>query len=182
MWKTGVSAQVMLHFTTDTRRTTVRRDTDERAIEKTLYDVDDRVIRHILFRYDQAGRLIEEGELAFDDRLRDDLRNLYRYDVHGRCVEAEMYWDGFGGARKIMSYNEHGDLHQTSVDPLGGGLHFEEPGWTDRSFPRTRWTEYKYEYDTYGNWVTQTEQIRKSLHGPIVHTQVTRRTLNYWTL
>ena len=168
----GVCLGSMLHMSIDAVCITTVRDSRNRPIKKVLYDADNRVIRRVLFRYDRAGQLVEEGEVEYGDRLRADMRNLYGYDGQGHLLEKEMYWGAFGGQRKTMSYNEMGDLKEEQVVPLPGEvvLHEEIP-WS---------THYSYEYDTQGNWTSRTEQTRRLDSGLVTHPGVTKRTLKYW--
>jgi YD repeat-containing protein len=112
------SADRMLHMSIDAVRIITARDSKGRPTEKFLYDVDNRVIRQVLFRYQGAGRLLAEGEAESGERPRADMRNTYRCDARGRCIEALMRWGAFGGRRETKSYNEMGDLEEERVAPL----------------------------------------------------------------
>ena len=60
--------------------------------------------------------LLEEGEVI-DGAIREDLRNMYRYDATGRQIEALQRWgDGFGGSRLTFEYNDYGDIVQKSIE------------------------------------------------------------------
>lgn len=168
----GVSAESMLHISTDAVCIMTLRDRGDRPIRKVLYDADNRVIQRVLFRYDAAGRLLEEGEAEPGGGLRADMRNLCRYDARGRCIETEIRWGPFGGRRKDMSYTEQGDLEEERIEPLSGGIDlFGTPPWS---------RQFGYEYDARGNWTSRTEQIRRLDTGLVTYTGATRRTLRYW--
>jgi hypothetical protein len=78
-----VSADVMLHISLDAACIMTIRDRAGRDMKKILCGSDYRVIERVLFRYDAAGRLVEEGEVESGSRLRADMRNLYEYDHQG---------------------------------------------------------------------------------------------------
>lgn len=170
--KVTVSVENMLHMSVDAVCIMTIRDSGKLPIKKVLYDADGRVIRRVLFRYDGNGRLVEEGEIESGDKLRADMRNSYRYDTEGRCIEAEFYWGEFGGQRKTRSYNEQGDLKEERVEPLPArvALHETAP-WS---------AHYDYEYDARGNWTSRTEQVQRLDSGAPIRSEVTRRKLKYW--
>lgn len=167
-----VAADCMLHMSIDAVCIMTVRDSKSRPIKKVLYDVDNRVIRRVLFRYDGAGRLLEEGEVESKDALRADMRNSYRYDADGHCIEAELHWGATGGQRKTKSYNDMGDLEEERIVPLPGEVVLHEIApWS---------THYDYDYDTHGNWTSRTEQVRALDSDLLIRTEVTRRRLKYW--
>lgn len=147
----GVMADSMLHMSVDAVRITTVQDNRGNPLEKVLYNADDRPIHRVLFLYDDAGRLMEEGEAYFDGRIRDDFRNLFRYDPQGRCIEREMHCP-FGSERHTTVYNEYGDVSEIQRIALPTDFDL---------FPQDPWASYfSYEYDAYGNWVTCNKELR----------------------
>jgi hypothetical protein len=168
----SVLTEHTLHISLDSACIMTMRDSAGRDVKKVLYDSDNRVIRRILFRYDAAGRLVEEGEVESGTRLRADMRNLCEYDNRGNRTVEEKRWGALGGQRKTMSYTELGDLKEVQIAPLPAEVDLDETApWS---------THYSYEYDTQGNWTSRTKQIRGLESGLVTHTDVTRRTLQYW--
>jgi hypothetical protein len=168
----SVSSEYMLHISLDAACIMTIRDSIGRETKKVFYDSDNRVIKRVLFRYDAAGHLVEEGEVESGHRLRADMRNLYEYDRQDNGIAAEMHWGDLGGQRKTMSYTELGDLKEVQIAPLPAEVDLHQtPPWS---------THYSYEYDTRGNWTSRTEQIRRLDTGLVTHSGVTRRTLEYW--
>jgi hypothetical protein len=151
-----VSADVMLHISLDAACIMTIRDRAGRDMKKILCGSDYRVIKRVLFRYDAAGRLVEEGEVESGSRLRADMRNLYEYDHQSNSNAAEMHW---------------GDLKEMRIAPL--------PTEIDLLETRPWSTYYGYEYDAQGNWTYRTEEIRRFDTG-VTHTGAMRRTLKYW--
>lgn len=146
----GVSAESMLHMSIDAVVIMTVFDASDRPIRKVLYDGDDRVIRRVAFRYDVRGLLIEEGELV-GASLRDDFRNVYRYDASGRQIEADRRWGDLGGSRRTFAYNDRGDIVQEIIEQ-NTGLIEEDTGsqaWTKR---------FAYQYDDYEDWIGRTTE------------------------
>ena len=170
---TVVAAESMLDMSADAVCILTAFDRSGRPVKRVLYDADERVIRRVLLQYNRSGKLMEEGEAESGGRLNPDLRNLYRYDAAGRCVEVEMHWGAIGGRREINSYNERGDLKEEHVLPVKPEIElFETPPWV---------TLYDYEYDTQGNWTLRSAQIRGAESTAIIRTDTTRRTFEYWS-
>jgi hypothetical protein len=169
--QTGVCVEAMLHVSLDAVAIMTIADASDRPIRKVLYDADDRVIRRVGFRYCESGRLLEEGELV-GGRIRDDFRNVYRYDTAGRQVEVDRHWGDFGGSRRTFTYNERGDTLQESIQPRAG---LAELG----PDPETRTLQFAYVYDDPGNWIERTTQTILAT-GDRRLTTVERRELIYY--
>ena len=105
---TSVAASAMLHVSLEAVAIMAVLYSSGLPIRKVFYDVDDRVIRRVAFRHDTGGLLLEEGEVI-DGSIREDFRNIYRYDASGRQIEADQRWGDFGGSRRTFDYNEYGD-------------------------------------------------------------------------
>jgi hypothetical protein len=149
---TGVSADARLHLSIDAVAIMTVLDATDRPIRKVLYDVDDRVIRRVAFRYDEHGLLLEEGEVV-GGSIREDFRNVFRYDALGRKIEVVQRWgDELGGSRLAFAYNEHGDVVQKSIEQNSGFLRDDDAGaqsWTER---------FAYQYDDHENWIQRTTE------------------------
>ena len=142
-------------------------DTNNRAVRKVLYDVDDRVIRRIGFRYDARGLLLEEGELV-GGLFMEDLRKIYRYDSSGRVIELESRWIDQGGSRRTMAYNERGDLAQEVVTQRAW-LVWGEAGSSQK---------FDYRYDDHDNWIERTTRT-VSASGDERVSMIEQRELSY---
>jgi hypothetical protein len=168
---TGVCAESMLHLSIDAVVIMTILDASDRPIRKVLYDGDDRVIRRVAFRYDARGLLLEEGELV-GGSIRDDFRNVYRYDASERQVEADRRWGDLGGGRRTFAYNDRGDIVQEIIEQ-NTGLMMEDTGsqaWTER---------FAYQYDDYGNWIERTTET--ILHtGEARLSMIEQRELTYY--
>jgi hypothetical protein len=121
-----VCADAMLHLSIDAVVIMTVLDANDRPIRKVLYDADDRVIRRVAFRYDTRGLLLEEGELV-GGSIRDDFRNVYRYDAFGRKIEADKSSGDLGGARRTFAYNQVGDMVEEIVEQ-NTGVMMEDTG------------------------------------------------------
>lgn len=117
---------------------------EERPVEREFYDLNGRVERRILMQYDSAGRLVVEGEAEGGNTIREDLRQVYRYDAEGRLIERTMYYYGLFTELTTFSYNDLGDIieerHQhTEASTLSG-----DQDWKIQS---------RYQYDDRENWI-----------------------------
>jgi hypothetical protein len=161
----------MLHVSADAVRTVTLRDTRNNPSEKVLFDSDHRPIQRVLFIYDDAGRLLEEGEAYSDNSLRDDFKNLYRYDAQGRCIEKEVRTP-FHGERQTTTYNEDGDAREIQRTPLDFGIEIS---------PKRPWAlHFSYEYDAFGNWLIRRVETHTSDTDETTHRDETRRRVTYW--
>jgi len=161
----------LLHISADAVRIVTMRDSREKPLEKVLYDIDDRTIHRVLFLYDDAGRLVEEGEAYSDNTIRDDFKNLYRYDAHGRCIEKEVRTP-FCGERQTTTYNESGDVSTFKTTPLDIGIDIG---------PKRPWAlHYGYEYDVRGNWLVCDVETRTLDTAETTDIRENRRRLTYW--
>jgi hypothetical protein len=147
---TSVAAESMLHLSLDAVVIMTVFDASNRPIRKVLYDGDDRVIRRIAFRYDGRGLLLEEGELV-GGSIRDDFRNVYRYDASGRQVEVDRRWGDLGGVRRTFAYNDRGDVVQEIIEQDTGlmGAGAGSQAWTER---------FAHQYGDYENWIERTTE------------------------
>jgi hypothetical protein len=160
----------MLHLSIDAVVIMTILDASDRPIRKVLYDRDDRVIRRVAFRHDARGLLLEEGELV-GGSVRDDFRNVYRYDALGRQIEADRRWYDDGGVRRTFSYNDRGDLVKEIIEQKTGLMREDTRSQT--------WTErFAYQYDGYDNWIERTTETILDTGGARV-SMIERRALTY---
>jgi len=87
---TGVSADAMLHMSMDAVVIMTVCAASGRPIRKVLYDVDERVIRRVAFRYDERGASAGRGRID---------RRVSRAMAAGAGRPAEYISVRFGGAR-----------------------------------------------------------------------------------
>ncbi len=170
----GVLADSMLHVSLDAVVVMTVFDASDRLARKVLYNSDNRVIRRVAFRYDERGLLLEEGELI-GESIREDFRNVYRYDALGRQIEADRRWgDGLGGSRHAFEYNEHGDVILETIEQDTGLL--REPSETAPE----NWTKrFACQYDDSGNWIQRTTETIQS-SGEVRVSMMERRELTYY--
>ena len=166
----GVMEDSRLHMSVDAVRITTLQDSRGNPLEKVLYNADDRPIQRVLFLYDDTGRLMEEGEAYDDNGIRDDFRNVFRYDAQGRCIEREMHCP-FGSERQTTTYNEYGDVSETRRIPLTTDFDL---------LPQDSWARYfTYEYDDPGNWITCHEELRGLDTGKTTYREEKHRRVDY---
>ena len=122
----------------------------------------------------------------------------FTYDSQGRVTEVRTR-NWYLDTVTTISYNEHGDkseermtqksnlarpdLQAFSIDEDGTIIPDRREGDPPPDLERTTLTisEYRYEYDQYGNWTERTTTYRL-LNGPAPgeHSTVHRRTLTYF--
>lgn len=165
-----VSTDAALHLSLDAAVVVTIFDTHDRPIRKVLYDADDRVIRRIGFCYDSRGLLVEEGELIAG-RLREDFRNVYKWDNSGRQTEIFQQRSDGTDLRKIFTYNDRGDVLEESIEQDFGltGEDGESQNWKQR---------FSYQYDHHGNWTERRTETISSIE--IRLSMIERRELAYF--
>jgi hypothetical protein len=146
----GVFDESRLHLSSDAVVIMTVFDASDRPIRKVLYDGDDRVIRRVAFRYDARGLLLEAGELV-GGCIRDDFRNVYRYDALDRQIEADRRWGDFGGSRRTFAYNDCGDIVQEVIEQKTDLM-------TDDLGPQAWTKRFSYQYDDFDNWIERTTE------------------------
>jgi len=168
----GVSVEAMLHWHGDAVAVMTVFDEADRPARTVFYDENDRAIRRVVFRYDNSGNLVEEGEMEPGGAIRQDFRNVYRYDASGRQIEAEMHWYDFGGQTRKRTYNEFGDVTEESRYPHEAQVKlFEQHDWA---------TRYTYRYDDRGNWIERITATGSLPDGPFTDCAHQRRELSYY--
>lgn len=167
----GIAIDSMLHMSSDAARIYTLQDSRGNALEKVLYNADDRQILRVLFVYDANGHLVEEGEALIGGGIRDDFRNCYDYDDAGRFTHIERHTP-FGGISQTMRYNEVGDLIERHNLSLPSDIDMiSQPPWTEC---------FTYTYDERTNW-TRRELIHRLDSGETPHREQQHRRLEYWS-
>ena len=105
--------------------------------------------------------------------MREDFRNVYRYDAHGRQIEADFRCYDFGGHIVQRTYNEYGDVTEMRLYPREGVV-------TSRSEQRPWATRYTYRYDDRGNWIERIAANGVLPDGPFTACAEDRRELSYY--
>ncbi len=167
-------AELMLERTADSVAVLTFFDAADRPVKRILYDGNDMVIRRVLIRHDEAGRIVEEGEAEPGDKIREDFRHLYRYDELGRRIEADLYWYAFGGQRVRTTYNEQGDVAEERTLHRAGEVDLSEPGDREWAF------RYEYTYDPHGNWLTRTITTHTPPEADGTDPRTEQRRIVYW--
>jgi hypothetical protein len=147
-------------------------DEQDRPLKRVFYDPNGMVERRTLMRYDDAGRLAEEGEREADGSIRQDFRHVHRYDSEGRLMEKLIYHYAFGTHRKMFVYNEQGDTIEEE--------HHRTAGLIEHDGCVHDWNiTYRYQYDDRGNWIERVTLTILPGVEPNV-SMVERRMLNYY--
>jgi hypothetical protein len=169
----GVDEEGLLDMSMDAVCIRTVRNAAGAPLHKVLLDARDEIIRHVLYKYNETGHLIEEGEIDVGSDLREDLRNLYSYDELGRRIGAQIYRP-FCGWSQRFSYNTAGDVNEEIVIPLrhGRGDPFEQSPHSS--------TSHEYKYDTQNNWTYRKTRVRDLDDGRTLYTAETQRTVEYW--
>jgi hypothetical protein len=169
----GVSIDCLLRWPGDAVAVMTLFDEPGRPTREVFYGENDRVIRRVAFRHDTVGNLLEEGEMEPGGAIREDFRNVYRYDAHGRQIEADIRCYDFGGHIVRTIYNEYGDIAERRLYPREGIV-------TSRSEQRPWATRYTYRYDDRGNWIERISANGVLPDGPFTARAEDRRELSYY--
>jgi hypothetical protein len=81
----------------------------------------------------------------------------------------------FGSERHTTSYNEYGDVSETSRIPLPTAT----PSDIDLFSQASSTNHFRYEYDAAGNWITCLVETRVSGIDEIAHREEKHRRLEY---
>jgi hypothetical protein len=169
----NTSAELMLERTADTVAVLTFFDAADRPVKRILYDGNDSVIRRVLIRHDEQGRIVEEGEAEPGGKIRGDFRHVYLYDDRGRRIEADMHWYAFGGQRVRTTYNDRGDIAKEQTLRRAGEV---DLGHGDREWVQ----KYEYAYDHRGNWLTRTSTTHSPPEAQASDPRTERRRIAYW--
>ena len=178
---------------------------DERGkpVALTFYGNDQKPLRRVVFLYDAAGQLIEEGQeevaspfphgvleqgtaaqMVAIRALFSSIRVFHRYDAAGHRVETRSEMGRFGEDSKATTYNEHGDAeieqHVHVSRDFGmddEGRLSDQPTRENTSRSESRFT---YVYDDARNWVELTIGGRTGPDEPFQTSSIETRVLTYW--
>jgi hypothetical protein len=100
-------------------------------IEKNGYSFDDSLWSKIIYKYDLNGNNIEESNSKY--------KYIYKYDDKGNKTEYYNCLDSSFFTKTIYKYDEKGNYIEEIIYNLDGSIY-------------SKYT-FKYEYDSYGNWL-----------------------------
>lgn len=168
-------------------------DERERPSELVFRDAAGELLSRVSFRYDAAGRLIEEAQRtevrALPARLLPDLTpgqfadltrflgagkvpngTTYRYNERGCRVERVRRLGGVLADRETAVFNEQGDKIASTTEPgeLAGSDACE--------------ALFRYQYDGHGNWVEKITEYRTGPQRDFNVSAIERRTLTYFDI
>jgi YD repeat-containing protein len=180
-------------------------DERDQPTDVLFHDTAGRELSRLEFRYDDAGRLIEEVQMNNEDALPPEIlaslneaqletaralfgvggagfRRAHRYDAQGRRAETRSRF-GLGGDHKTRVYNDHGDqileIFENNEQEYGiddEGRRSDAP--TNERVTRSE-ARFLYDYDTHHNWVTKTVESRGGIDQEFAVCSVERRTITY---
>ena len=190
-----------------TSMTTLYNERDQ-PIEVLFRDSQNQVLSRVTLLYDATGHLVEEYQTTevrefppaeilaqmspAQSRALEELlgnfqwRRVHAYDAEGRCVETRSTMAPFGGDRKTVTYNEHGDPSQESWYPEHKGSSIDEDGHlVEQVEPSTTKpfgveTRFSYTYDEQGNWTERATSSRQQPDQPYRVSSIDRRILTYY--
>ena len=170
-------------------------DRHDRPVEMLFRDSQNRVLTRVALRYDDAGRLVEEGQFSETEHtLPPDLlanlnaaqlrslkaiggigeggqrwQRLHRYDDEGRRVETVSRMGTLGGERKTMTYNQHGDVSEEKSTHDSREIAIDDEGHVvepnESPSSRARTSEARYSY-RYDEHGNWTERAISIRQGP----------------
>jgi len=189
-------------------------DAQGRPTETLFHDPQQRPLSRVTLRYDQAGRLVEEMQTTeMEEALPADMhprlsaaqlqsvktdlgladggqrwKQLHHYDAEGHRVETVLLFGDLGGERKIMAYNQHGDLseeksvHNWMLPGIDGQGRIVERSGPSAGETLASESRFSYQYDEHGNWIERVVSTRGAPDMPFTVCGVDRRSLYYYPL
>jgi len=181
-------------------------DDRDLPIELQILSSEGRVVSRFIRTYDANGRIMEENQIQENPEAmnkamkammsgKNGTRKSFTYDSQGRVTEMRDR-NSASDSVTTTSYNEHGDKSEEHMTTTGN-LAFPDaytinedctlipdfyppPPVPERTLLII--TEYRYEYDQYGNWTERTvvyrQEVNPSESGE--YSIVYRRTLTYF--
>ena len=170
-------------------------------------DLAGRELGRVEFRYDDAGRLMEEAQTRSEEVLPpemlaslnpaqlhtvrgffggggDSIRRTHAYDEQGRRVETRSNIGPLGFDRKTVTYNEHGDPLVEVDEHEERDYAIDEEGRIadspTRANARRSEARFRYDYDPQGNWVSKTVEGRPGSQDEFSLSAVERRIIAYF--
>jgi hypothetical protein len=147
-----------------------------------FYNDAQKLLTRVTFTYDQAGNLVEEAQeiltpmflTAMNPAQLAALRALtggghkrtHRYDSHGHRIETRTQMGALSDERVTIAYNEHGDRIAEVREDQERTYGMNEEGQlsetpTEQRANRSE-SRLHYQYDGYGNWITQSAETRSA--------------------
>jgi hypothetical protein len=154
---------------------TYRHHAAQNMIEETRIFQNGKTFSRINYIYDQQGNLIEENHQL--EQTKNAFSWVYQHDSDGRKTEESYYLsrqDAGKGPKKsqlnlrvVFLYDGQGNLVEETRHDATGQV--------------TSNRHFQYEYDTSGNWITQTarEPIGKGSPPALIPTEITYRHISY---
>jgi YD repeat-containing protein len=159
-----------------TSKTTYMYDDEGKLIEEVCYNPFG-LLNTMLFTYDDKGNLTAE-QIYDPSGLKS--RSEHTYDEHGRRVATTNYdphGPALGISKVVTTYDAKGSILEVTT------YYTHKTGdEEDRPIPPPAKRVYTYEFDTYGNWIKQTQTLCTSETGkPVCEPSlVTYRTITYY--
>lgn len=182
-------------------------DGSGRAVALRFEDAEGRLLSRVDFRYDEAGRLVEEAQRNTEAMLpaavtaqmnpaqlatvralfgagSEPRRCFHRYDAEGRRIETRLAIGPLMDERRTMAYNEHADLILQRTASTHRDYGIDDEGRLSEAPTREAagGTEarFRYEYDARGNWVEKVTEYRPAAGEDFSTSSVERREVTYY--
>ncbi len=182
-------------------------DAAGRAVALRFEDDEGRLLSRVDFRYDEAGRIVEEAQSNTEAILPAEVseqmnpaqlatvralfgagaeprRVFHTYDAEGRRIETRMAMGPLAEGRRTMAYNEHGDLISQTTSSTHREYGIDDEGRLSERPAREAagGTEarFRYEYDARGNWVEKITECRAAPAEEFSTSSVDRREITYY--
>lgn len=185
--------------------TTVYNERDQ-PTDILFHDTAGRQLSRVEFRYDEAGRMVEEALTKTEEALPPEMlaslnqaqletvralfgaggqpiQRTFRYDGQGR-VESRLHIGPLGGDCKTVTYNDNGDQIQEVCEHEGRDYSIDDEGRLNDTPARETISRsearFHYDYDARGNWVLKTIESRGQADQDFTVSSVERRTITYF--
>jgi hypothetical protein len=202
----GIEGTAQAYTATGAATIATRHDDRGHPDEVLFYDKDHRLLKHVIFTRDGAGRLIKEEmhlgeqipfpelERALDNaapRAREAvaavIANLvssttYAHDEEGRLLERRILMGTLGDQRTTFRYDNHDNPIEETTEDTSREMQVDEEGTLrpTKENSYTQDTRFEYRYDAQGNWTERVVWSRLSPNPNFERSNVVRREITYY--
>ncbi len=166
-------------------------DDGERPYEVLFHDVDQRLLRRVVFTRDGMGRLItEEMHLGEESPFPEIVFGpnsvlssmTYVYDTKGRILQRRTRMGELGEHRTTFGYDDRDNPIEETHEDISREMQIDDAGilHTTKETSSTQNIRMDYTYDAQGNWLERVVWGRLESNPSFERSNITRREITYY--